>query len=97
MVKKDYKLVPSEGNLNMKRISYLCFMTTLDLLEETRSHFAEGARSVRAYTNDNTYIITRAKDSDEFFVTLEEPGFPKTKVTTLDDYFADVFGIEAMY
>jgi hypothetical protein len=72
-------------------------MTTLDLLDETRSHFAEGARSVRAYTNESTYIITRAKDSDEFFVALEEPGFPKTKVATLDNYFDDVFGIEAIY
>jgi hypothetical protein len=72
-------------------------MTTLDLLEETKGHFAEGARSVRAYTNDQTYIITRVKDSDEFFVALEEPGFPKTKVASLDDYFPEVFGIEAIY
>jgi hypothetical protein len=72
-------------------------MATLDLLDETKSHFEEGARSVRAYTNDNTYIITRAKESEEFFITMEEPGFPKTKVSNLDDYFADVFGIEARY
>jgi hypothetical protein len=72
-------------------------MITLDLLEETKGHFAEGARSVRAYSNDNTYIITRAKDSDEFFVALEVPGFPKTKVSSLDGYFVDVFGIEAVY
>jgi hypothetical protein len=72
-------------------------MTTLDLLEETKGHFAEGARSVRAYSNEKTYIITRAKDSEEFFVALEEPGFPKTKVSQLDQYFTDVFGIEAMY
>ena len=72
-------------------------MITLDLLEETKSHFAEGARSVRAYTNENTYIITRVSETDEFFVALEEPGFPKTRVTSLDDYFTDVFGIEAVY
>lgn len=72
-------------------------MTTLDLLEETKSHFAEGARSVRAYTNESTFIFTRAKDSEDYFVTVEEPGFPKTKVSSLDGYFDDVFGIEAVY
>ena len=72
-------------------------MITLDLLEETKGHFAEGARSVRAYSNETTYIITRAKDSEDFFVALEEPGFPKTKVSSLDEYFIDVFGIEAIY
>jgi hypothetical protein len=72
-------------------------MITLDLLEETKGHFAEGARSVRAYSNDSTYIITRASEAGDFFVTLEEPGFPKTRVASLDDYFGDVFGIEAVY
>jgi hypothetical protein len=72
-------------------------MITLDLLEETKGHFAEGARSVRAYSNETTYIITRVKDSEDFFVALEEPGFPKTKVSSLDEYFIDVFGIEAIY
>lgn len=71
--------------------------TTLDLLDETKSHFREGARSVRAYTNQVTYIITRAADSEEFFVATEEPGFPKKRVTSLDGYFKEVFGIEAHY
>jgi hypothetical protein len=66
-------------------------------MEETLNHFNEGARSVKAYSNDKTYIITRDKNSDEFFVTLEEPGFPKTKATSLEQYFTDVFGIEANY
>jgi hypothetical protein len=69
----------------------------LNLLEETKSHLDEGARSVRAYTNDTTYIITRADKSDEVWVTAEEPGFPKTKTNSLDPYFKDVFGIEAKY
>lgn len=72
-------------------------MITLDLLDETKSHFNEGARTVRAYTNENTLIITRAKDSDDFYVAIDEPGFPKTKVHSLDQYFDDVFGIEATY
>jgi hypothetical protein len=72
-------------------------MTTLDLVEETKSHFAEGARSVRAYGDENTLIITRAADSDDYFVTREEPGFPKTRVSDLETYFEDVFGIEAVY
>ena len=72
--------------------------TTLDLLDETLSHFNEGAKSVRAYSNDTTYIITRvANADDEFYVTLEEPGFPKKKVTSLNTYFEEVFGIEAHY
>ncbi len=69
----------------------------LNLLEDTLSHFKEGARSVKAYTNDKTYIITRVKDSDEYWVALEEPGFPKKKTESLDKYFKEVFGIEAMY
>jgi hypothetical protein len=68
----------------------------LNLLEETLSHFEEGARSVKAYTNDKTYIITRANPTD-FWITLEEPGFPKTKTTSLENYFKEVFGIEANY
>jgi hypothetical protein len=68
----------------------------LNLLEETLSHFNEGARSVKAYTNDNTYIITRAGTTD-FWVATEEPGFPKTKTTSLENYFKEVFGIEANY
>jgi hypothetical protein len=68
----------------------------LNLLEETLSHFNEGARSVKAYTNDKTYIITRANAKD-FWVALEEPGFPKTKTASLENYFKEVFGIEANY
>lgn len=68
-----------------------------DLVEETLSHFSEGAKSVRAYSNDKTYIITRAKEKNEFFITLEEPGFPKTRTTSLDIFFNEVFGIEATY
>jgi hypothetical protein len=68
-----------------------------DLVEETLTHFSEGARSVTAYTNDKTYIITKANDSDDFWVTLEEPGFPKTKTTSLNKFFNGVFGIEAKY
>lgn len=69
----------------------------LNLLEDTLGHFNEGARSVKAYTNDKTYIITRIKDSDEYWVALEEPGFPKTKASSLESYFKEVFGIEATY
>jgi hypothetical protein len=68
-----------------------------DLVEETLSHFNEGARSVRAYSNDKTFIITQDKENKEFWVTLEEPGFPKTKTPTLDIFFSEVFGIEAKY
>lgn len=69
----------------------------LNLLEETKSHFREGARSVRAYTNDKVYIITRVNDSDLFWIALEEPGFTKTKTASLEPYFQEVFGIEAKY
>ncbi len=72
-------------------------MTTLDLLEETKEHFAEGARSVRAYGDDIAIIITQSPETGEFFVTREEPGFPKERVSNLEDYFAEVFGIEAVY
>lgn len=71
--------------------------TSIDLIGETIEHFQEGARSVRAYTDDKTYIITKGKDSVEFIVTLEEPGFPKTKTKSLTEFFQDVFGIEAKY
>lgn len=69
----------------------------LDLYDETLNHFSEGARSVKAYSNDKTYIITKTKDEGEYFVTLEEAGFPKNKTTSLKEYFKDVFGIEAHY
>lgn len=69
----------------------------LNLIEETIDHFEEGARSVRAYTNDTTYIITKGKDDQEFTVTAEEPGFPKSKTKSLEPYFDKVFGIEARY
>lgn len=69
----------------------------LNLLEETIAHFNEGAVSVWAHTSDKTFIITRAKDSGDFYVTIEAPGFPKTKVDSLESYFKDVFGIEAKY
>ncbi len=70
---------------------------SLNLLEETLSHFQEGARSVRAYTNETTYIITKADNHDSFWVTVEEPSFPKTQTTSLEQYFTDVFGIDAKY
>jgi frataxin-like iron-binding protein CyaY len=68
-----------------------------DLVEETLNHFAEGAKSVRAYSNDTTYIITKASDPNEFWVATEEPGFPKSKTKSLKNYFTEVFGIEAKY
>jgi len=69
----------------------------LNLLEETLAHFNEGARSVKAHTTEEkTLIITQADHSD-YWVTLEEPGFPKTRIKTLDQYFKDVVGIEAIY
>jgi hypothetical protein len=70
----------------------------LNLMEETLMHFSEGARSVKAYSNEKTYIITRTtEDPDQYWITLEEPGFPKTKTNSLSEYFHDVFGIEANY
>ena len=71
--------------------------TSIDLIGETIEHFQEGARSVRAYTDDKTYIITKGEDHTAFIVTLEEPGFPKTKTRSLNEFFRDVFGIEAKY
>jgi hypothetical protein len=71
----------------------------LNLVKETLEHFQEGAKSVRAYTDINTYVITRVGDSpDEFWVAIEEsPQLPKSKTTSLDSYFKDVFGVEARY
>jgi hypothetical protein len=69
----------------------------LNLIQETIDHFNEGARSVRAYTNDTTYIITRINNEEGYWVATEEPGFPKTKTTSLEKYFEEVFGVEAKY
>ena len=69
----------------------------MDLIQETKEHFQEGARSVRAYSNDTTYIITKAADQEEFVITTEEPGFPKQRTRSLEGYFTKVFGIEARY
>jgi hypothetical protein len=71
-------------------------MALLNLVEETINHFDEGAKSVRAYAPDNTYIITRI-NTDEYWVAVEEEGFQKHRSTSLDEYFSDVFGIEAKY
>ena len=72
--------------------------TWMNLVEETIGHFEEGARSVRAYANDETtYIITRDQKDGAFIVTIEEPGFPKSRTRSLDSYFDNVFGIEAKY
>ena len=70
---------------------------SLNLIKETLEHFNEGARSVRAYTDETMYIITRANDSDEFWIATEEPGFTKIKTNTLAPYFKEVFGVEAKY
>jgi hypothetical protein len=70
--------------------------TWIDLVEDTLEHFKEGARSVRAYTDDMTYIITRDNNAG-FIITTEEAGFPKTKADSLEPIFTDVFGIEAKY
>jgi hypothetical protein len=71
----------------------------LNLIKETIDHFNEGAKSVRAYTDGDTYIITRVSSaSDEFWIAIEEsPLLPKTKTKFLDTYFIDVFGVEARY
>ena len=71
--------------------------TWMNLVEETIGHFEEGARSVRAYAEDITYIITRDNATAEFVVVTEEPGFPKKKTRSLDSIFSEVFGIEARY
>jgi hypothetical protein len=69
----------------------------LDLIDETLNHFKEGAKSVRAYAPDATYIITRTKNSDGFWIAIEEEGFKKKKTDSLDELFQDVFGIQATY
>ena len=71
--------------------------TWINLIDETLEHFEEGARSVRAYTEDMTYIITRDEAKDGFIITTEEPGFPKTRAQSLEPIFDEVFGIEAKY
>jgi hypothetical protein len=70
---------------------------SLNLIEETLSHFSEGARSVRAYAPSATYIITQITDANEYWVTMEAPGFPKSRAKSLEQYFGDVYGIEAVY
>lgn len=72
-------------------------MKPLDLLQETLDHFTEGAVSVRAYTNTVSYIITKGKEPDEFWVTKDEPGYKKEQTKELAVYFTEVFGIEAKY
>lgn len=69
----------------------------MDLLQEVLGHFQEGARSVRAYTDEQAFVITKANDAGEFWITQEEPGYPKTKVSSLEECLRDVFGIEARY
>jgi hypothetical protein len=69
----------------------------LNLIQETIDHFNEGARSVRAYTNDVTYIITKINGAEGYWIATEEPGFPKTKTNSLEKYFEEVFGVEAKY
>ena len=71
--------------------------TWMNLVEETLGHFEEGAKSVRAYTDNVTYIITQDKAAAEFVVATDEPGFPKKKIKSLNSIFSDVFGIEAKY
>ena len=69
---------------------------SFDLLQETLSHFKEGAKSVRAHTDETTYVITPA-DAGLFWVYIEDGDFQKTKTDSLDSYFTEVFGIEARY
>lgn len=71
--------------------------TGLDLIEETLGHFAEGARSVRAYTNDNTYVITQDKNDGGYWVADELSGYQKKAAKRLEEFFDEVFGIEATY
>lgn len=78
--------------------AYFCFMSDwMNLVEETIGHFEEGARSVRAYSDEKTYIITRDSRDAGFVITHEEPGYPKEKTRSLEKYFNGVFGIEARY
>jgi len=67
-----------------------------DLLQETLSHFKEGAKSVRAHTDEATYVITPA-EAGLFWIVVEGGDFNKTKTDALESYFKDVFGIEAKY
>ncbi len=69
----------------------------MNLLTEALEHLNEGARCVRAHTDDTTYIITRVNNSHDYWVTAEEPGFQKIKTGSLDYYFTNVFGVEATY
>jgi hypothetical protein len=72
-------------------------MASLNLIEETLKHFHQGAKTVRAYSADATYVITRVKDSDQFWIAIEEEGFNKKKTDSLEEFFQDVFGIQATY
>ena len=72
-------------------------MALLNLVEETINHFNEGAKSVRAYSPEFTYVITRINESDEYWVAVEEEGFRKRRSSSLEEYFSEVFGIEAKY
>ncbi len=77
---------------------YFCDMQQgLNLLQDTLDHFDEGAKSVRVYSEEKAYIITRIAETREFWVTEEAPGFPKKKAVALDRYFEGAFGIEARY
>ena len=69
----------------------------LNLMKETIGHFEEGARSVRAFTDESTFIITRGAGESEYIVTTEAPGFPKERTRSLEKVFKNVFGIEARY
>ncbi|HYC86711.1 MAG TPA: hypothetical protein VEB86_15870 [Chryseosolibacter sp.] len=72
-------------------------MPALNLIDETVKHFLKGAKSVRAFSADATYIITPVKGSDEFWITIEEDGYKRKKTDSLDEFFQDVFGIQATY
>lgn len=73
-------------------------MGLLNLIDETINHFDEGAKSVRAYTADNTLVITKIPDAGGFWVASENDGFAKIQIESLDSVFTeDVFGIQATY
>jgi len=72
-------------------------MAALNLIEETIKHFHQGAKTVRAYSADATYVITRANESGQFWVAVEEEGFHKKKTDSLEELYQDVFGIQATY
>ncbi len=69
----------------------------LNLLEDTLAHFQEGAKSVRVYAEEKSYIITRIEGTKEYWVAEEAPGFPKTRTDALNRFFEHAFGIEARY